>query len=1824
MRVRHGLAGLALVLGLAVSAGPAPAGDGDLLPARRVLLSEGVDFPGNDLARILDASESGCAAACLADPDCLAFTYNRRSLACFPKSAAPAPVPFAGALSGRVVAADPAVVARAGARAAALPALTVADLAAATAQARDIGWRYPAGDGDADRLAAAAAEAARAGDAEAAARLSGAAAALSDTAGHWADHARRLLALPPDSDRSGEVAGQAVAAAANAYLRAAGDAQAAAALTVLAEALEAAGRGPDTVPVLKRAEALAPGPEIAARLAQARARHGFRVAGHEVESDAAEPRICARFTEPLAAGVDFTPFVQLPEPGLAVEAEDAQLCVSGVVHGARYRLVLRAGLPAASGEVTGTETEIAAYVRDRAPLVRFPGRGYVLPQTPDAGIPVETVNATEIDLVLRRVSDRNLVRALREGWLGRPLDRWAGEAFADEMAAEIWRGGAEVAMEVNRDMTTRLPVADLAGLLPAGIYALEALVPGQDTWEVPAAMQWFVVSDLGLTALQGGDGLHVIVRGLSDAGARPGLTVELVSRANAVLGQAVTDEEGRARFPAGLVAGRGGAAPLLVTVVQEGPDGPTDLAFLPLSDPEFDLSDRGVEGRPPAPPIDVFLATDRGAYRAGETVRATVLVRDPVARAIPDLPLTARLMRPDGVEHARSALAAGPAGGLALAFDLAPGVPRGPWRIEIHADPDAPPLAAARILVEDFLPERIDADLSLPEGPLPLGGRVPLEVDARFLYGAPGAGLSLDGDLRLSPAAEVPGWDGFRFGRRDEAGPLWGDAIGGGQTGADGRARLTLALPALPEAAQPMLVRVALRLAEGSGRPVERRIERLALPAQPLPAIRPMFAGDTVPEGTEARFRLAAIGPDGRAADLAARWVLNRVERRYQWYALYGNWTWEETTRRSRVAAAEIDLAATAGPQEIALPVAAGEYELVLETRGGAAVASVGFRAGWYVAEGAAAETPDALTVALDRPAYRPGDTARARIEAPADGVALVSVLGSRLIDLRAVAVTAGANEIALPVTEDWGAGAYVAASVLRPLAVEAGRAPVRALGLAHAAVDPGDRALTAHFEGPAEVDPRGPLPVVLRVDGVAPGETAYATISAVDAGILNLTGHAAPDPRGHYFGQRRLGVAIRDLYGRLIDGRAGTPGRIRQGGDAGTAARLDAPPPTEDLVAFFAGPLPVGPDGRVETTFDLPAFNGTVRLAAVVWSASGLGQAATEVLVRDPVVVTASAPRFLAPGDESRLRIDLAHATGPAGRVALDLAATGVTLGPVATTVDLAAGGRATLEVALTAPALPGLARITIAATSPEGRRLVRELPLDIRATDPPVLRRDRFALAPGQAFTVTPDIFAGFRPGTGTATLALGAAARFDTPGLLAALDRYPLGCTEQVTSRALPLLYLSSVAQTLGLVPDAGAEARIAGAIDAVLLNQSPAGSFGLWRPDGGDLWLDAYVTDFLSRARAGGHAVPDRAFGAALDNLANRVAYAPDFATGGADIAYALMVLAREGRAAVGDLRYHADVKAEAFDSPLALAQLGAALAAYGDPARAEPLFAEALEMALAAGTPQAAPWRADYGTPLRDAAGVLALAAEAGSAVAASPALEARVAAGLAAGALSTQEQAWALMAARALLAAPASGGFLLEGAPVAGPLVRLWEEDTLAAPVILENATGREEVLTLTAFGVPEVPEPAGGTGYAITRRYHTTEGAEVDPAQVARGTRLVAVIEVTPFEAAEGRLVVDDPLPAGFEIDNPALLSGGETGGFPWLPEVAEVRMAEFRADRFRAALDRGGTQPFRLAYVLRAVSPGSFRHPAATVEDMYRPERRGWTGTGRVDVTP
>jgi len=216
-------------------------------------------------------------------------------------------------------------------------------------------------------------------------------------------------------------------------------------------------------------------------------------------------------------------------------------------------------------------------------------------------------------------------------------------------------------------------------------------------------------------------------------------------------------------------------------------------------------------------------------------------------------------------------------------------------------------------------------------------------------------------------------------------------------------------------------------------------------------------------------------------------------------------------------------------------------------------------------------------------------------------GELLVTIGSETLMKTVTATVPEGGTTVDIPVGADWGAGAYVTATLYRPGDSRDTHMPSRAIGVKWMAIDPGAKKLAVSLDTVAKTEPRQSLTVPVSVTGLPEASDAYVMVAAVDVGILNLTRYEAPDPETWFFGQRMLGLELRDLYGRLIDGSLGAAGKLRTGGD-GAQIQTSGNPPKEKLVAFFSGIVRLDAGGKADIDFDLPQFNGTVR----VWRSPG------------------------------------------------------------------------------------------------------------------------------------------------------------------------------------------------------------------------------------------------------------------------------------------------------------------------------------------------------------------------------------------------------------------------------------------------------------------------------------------------------------------------------------------------------------------------------------------------------------------------------------------
>jgi uncharacterized protein YfaS (alpha-2-macroglobulin family) len=1611
---------------------------------------------------------------------------------------------------------------------------------------------------------------------------------------------------------------RALQAAYNAYRTATTPDQQARALFILGDLYVQQDQAQQAMAAFKEGLGLEENPAIAQRYQQLVQAHAFQVKGVEVESDSAIPRICLRFSANLQKDrqLHYEDYLVIqPAIQTVVSVQENRLCVTGVSYGQSYEITVRPGIPSASGEKTTASTTFTTPVEDRQPTLGFRGSTYILPRLGEQSLPLISVNVATAHLKLLRINDRNLTQQINEHRLTAGLYGYDIKAIANRSGELLWEGKLDLPGERNQEVTTAIPLGDILQNTQPGIYVLAAESTDQRSgkeWK-EVATQWLVVSDLGLSTFRGEDGLHVFLRSLDSARPLDQVDLRLYARNNSELGRAVSAADGHARFDPGLLRGSGGREPAVVMAY--GANG--DFNFLDLTRPAFDLNDRGVAGREAPGPVDAFLSSERGVYRPGETVELMALLRDNRGYALENLPLVLKIIRPDEVELERRTLKTVVPGGYHTRIALADNVRTGTWTVRAYTDPNAGPVGQLSFQVEDFVPQRLALELITPAKVLIPGEAVTVELSGRFLYGAPAAHLKAEAELVLSEDPDpYPAWSGYRFGLAQESWNAKRYPVALVGTDAEGKASTAIKLDEIPDTTRPLKAELRVSLFEPGGRPVNRS---LTLPYRPQPfaiGIRPRFdAGQGINPGQAVAFSVIAVDRTGQPLAVSKlHYDLYREDYDYYWYFTNSRWNYKLILRDSTSLAGQ-DLSLTAEPAAVLAPnnLDWGRYRLeVFDPQTGIA-SSVHFQVGWRAGPGEG-DTPDQLKVTLDKPRYQPGETAQVHIQAPFAGEVLLTVAGNRLLTTRTFSLPAEGTVVELPVAEDWSPGVYITATAFRPARNPSQRGPGRAVGVAWLGLDLQPRTLTVSLDVPKEVRPRQTLELPVRVTGGEAGKPVWLTLAAVDVGILQLTDFQSPDPVDYFLGKHRLGVDILDIYGKLIEA-GGRPGKLQVGG--GEGRQLQGPGVRSfQTVALFSGPVAVDEQGQARIPLALPDFNGELRLMAVAWDHSRLGRAQAPLPVRDPLVTEVYLPRFMAPEDLSRLTLNLQNLSAPPGDYRIRLAAEGAVELPDAVDftfrVDDPAARNMERKVYQLRGREPGIGHVYLSMDGPSGFSLSRQWEIAVRPAQAVATERHALQLPPGQGISVNAALLQGYLPGTRQVDLSFSTRPNLNVPALLARLEHYPYGCLEQTTSIALPLLYFSQVAANWEDAgnQESGLHNRVQQAIQRILSVQRYDGAFGLWNPAGPpEPWLTAYALDFLGRAKAAGYLVPDTAYRQGLESLKQALAGSDFREPELVNRAYALYVLAKADQVPLGELRYLHDNYLHQLPTRLARAQLGAALARYGEQNRAREAFSAALDNNL----PERKDWR-DYGSPLRDQAAVVALLAEAGMLTDRLPQRVEELAAALNEHPYtSTQEQAWLLLAAQALLKEPGELKLNVNGRQIPteqNPFYLSLTPSQLEQGINIANQGEQPVWYVVNLSGVPTQILPPTQQGFSITRHFYTQAGKEVDPARVPRDELLVTVITGEATSPEKQQALIVDLLPAGLEIENTRLAHSQSKDNFAWLPELSETLHEEFRDDRYVAALDLDyGQRQFAVAYLVRAVTPGEYQWPAVFVEDMYKP---------------
>ena len=1491
--------------------------------------------------------------------------------------------------------------------------------------------------------------------------------------------------------------------------------------------------------------------------------------------------------------------------------------------------------------------------RDIAPSVGFASRGSLLPGNVVAGLPVMALNVDNVDVNFFRIKPESLSAFVSQWEYRNSLSNWESDELL-KMADLVYTGRFDLNPARNTREKLLLPLNDIKPLQQPGVYVAVMNPAGHYSYSNAATL--FTLSDIGVSAHRYRNRLDVFTQSLENGAAQSGIDVQLLNAKGQTLAEAKSDSQGHVTLQTDKEAA-------LLLARKEG-----QTTLLDLKLPALDLAEFSIAGAPGFSK-QFFMFGPRDLYRPGETVILNALLRDSDGKPLAEQPVKLEVVQPDG-QVIRSVMSKPVNGLYQFTYPLDSGAATGMWHIRASTGDNQP--REWDFHVEDFMPERMALSLTPQAAPVAPDAEVTFAVSGAYLYGAPASGNQLQGKLFLRPLRDaVAALPGFQFG--DIAEENLSRSLDEVQLTLDekGHGEVTTSSQ-WQDSHSPLQVVLQASLLESGGRPVTRTVQQPIWPAGALPGIRPQFTlkdvydyrTDTtvkqpvVDENSNAAFDIVYADAKGEKKAVSGLQVrLIRERRDYYW-----NWSdsegWQSQFDQKDLQEGEESLDLQAGQTgKVSFPVEWGSYRL--EVKGpDDVVSSVRFWAGYSWqdnSEGTGAARPDRVTMKLDKPSYKPGDTIKLHIAAPAAGKGYAMVESSEgPLWWQEIDVPAEGMDLSIPVDKAWNRhDLYLSTLVVRPGDKSRSATPKRAVGLLHLPLGDENRRLTLALEAPDKMRPNQPLTVKVKAsvkEGEAPKQV-NVLLSAVDSGVLNITDYATPDPWNAFFGQKRYGADIYDIYGQVIEGQ-GRVASLRFGGDGDELKRGGKPPVNHvTIVAQQAQPVVLNDQGEGTVTLPIGDFNGELRVMAQAWTADDFGSSEDKVVVAAPVIAELNTPRFLASGDTTRLALDLSNLTDKPQTLQVHLTASGlVTLSESQLPpVQLAPGARSTLFIPVSALAGFGDGQVnaTISGLSLPGETfapLQKQWRIGVRPAFPAQTVNSGAVLQPGESWQAPAAQSQGFAPQTLQGQLLLSGKPPLNLARYIRELKAYPYGCLEQTASGLFPSLYTSAAQlKALGISGDSDEKRRAAidVGISRLLQMQLENGGFALWDREGPEeYWLTAYAMDFLVRAGEQGYSVPVNAINKGNERLLRylqepglmTVRYSDDAqASRFAAQAYAALVLARQQKDPLGALR-EIWSRHDQARSGLPLLQLGIALKTMGDAPRGD----EAMKLAVATPRQDENRWLGDYGSPLRDDALKLALLEENKLL----PEVQNTLLSTLSEEAygqrwLSTQETNALFLAGRTLADLPGNwqAQTSLQAEPLAGDKAQTRNLDGDRLATLQVSNTGSQPLwLRLDSSGYPHSAPQPGGNVLGIERAIFDTHGQQKSLTSLRSGELVLVKLEVTAKRNVPDALVVD-LLPAGLELENQNLANssaslqenGDAVQNLLNQMQQADIQHIEFRDDRFVAAVAVNEGQPVTLVYLARAVTPGTYQVPQPQVESMYVPQWRA-TGaaSGPLTVTP
>ena len=1502
---------------------------------------------------------------------------------------------------------------------------------------------------------------------------------------------------------------------------------------------------------------------------------------------------------------------------------------------------------------------------EQKPNVRFIGKGVIIPQSTQLSVPFQAIYLRGVTVSVIKILEQNIGQFLQSN----NLDESGELMRVGRLIARKTIFLDEEGLDLSRWNTFAVDLKRLIEPEPGAIYRLElsfdrplSVYPcGNDTvvlskeqilasdeirfkeesarfdeggyyyyrqydwsdynWEKrddPCSDSYYfnkvegknvLATNLGLVALMGQDNdMTVLVHNIQNTEPERGVTVTAYNYQHQALASGTTDDKGQVRLD--LSSGR----PFYL-IASQG----TQRSYLRVDNGSaLSLSSFDVSGEVVQKGIKGFIYGERGVWRPGDTLHLGFMLNDRAKQLPAEHPVVMELYNPLGQMYARKTQTRGELGLYVFDFVTEADAPTGAWNVKAQVGGVS---FSKRLRIESIKPNRLKIALSMPEKTLLRGEPMDARLHVEWLQGAIARNLKYDiqGTFIATPTT-FEGYKGFYFDDPSRVFNTEESKLISGVTNERGDATVQARFELGSTAPGMLLANLVTRVYEESGDFSIDADRMLYSPYRRYAGIKsPQKDKEQLNTGANYTYEVASVDYLGKPQA--------NTELDVKVYKVYWYWWWDSNSsglanyvsdsynKPVKTFTVRTD-GDGRGTFQLSFPDKEwGTYFISVKDKESKHSTGVMSYFDWPYNEGRrntdGSESATMLSFKTDKDSYTPGEKMVVTFPSTKGSRAIISIEnGVRVLSLTEHTCEDKQTTVRLDVTKDMQPNAYVYITLLQPHGITKNDLPIRLYGVVPFTVTSPESHLTPVIQSPAELKPDASY--TISVSEKNGKEMAY-TLAIVDEGLLDLTRFRTPEPWKAFNAREALGVNTWDLYNYVVGAYGG---RIEQlfsiGGDDALNKGPKAIVNRFKPVVRFDGPFLLKKGKTARHTYQMPNYNGRVKIMVVAGNGEAYGHADKSVMVRKPVMLLGTLPRVIGVGEEMVVPATVFATEDGVGAVNVSIACSSnmEVVGEATRSLSFERKGDQQASFRIRVKKNPGIGKVTITATG-KGDKSVYETELEIRTVRRPQVKVTAATLEAGKSWKET--VAMPGATGTNQLTLEVSDIAPVNLSSRLSYLLGYPHGCLEQITSKGFPQLYISSFTD---LTPQQAksTEEAVKEVIRRLRSYQTVDGAFAYW-PGGtsSNGWGTVYATHFLLEASKKGYLVPEAMKQSVLNNL-RRVARNWKPATSyymdseETTQAYRLYVLALAGSPEMGAMNRLKEMKDLTSMSRWSLAS---AYALVGREDVAQDLISKTT--ALPSGYSE---YDETFGSDVRDQSiqlMTLCLLDKGKEAATLVEELSKQLSSD---DWLSTQSTAFALVALSDYLAKYRVDGamdFTYACGGKDGQVKtdkNIWSETLLdkagtSASVELKN-TGKSTLFArIITEGIPEQgEEKAYANGVSLAVSYVDLNGSPVNVAQLEQGTNFSAVVTVkNPSARGYNNLVLSEIFPAGWEILNTRFLNESATDSLS-----AGVNYQDIRDDRVYSYIDRlpAGSQ-VTVKINLCAVYPGRFYLPPVYCEAMY-----------------